>query len=111
MAVPSGFKKICRISELKENEGKRFIVDDVDIAVYKTGAEVFAVSNICSHQHAAILYDGFIEDGFVTCPAHGWQFSLRNGKMPEGRKGIDSYEVIIENGDVFVKVFKKELNW
>lgn len=111
MAVPSGFLKACRLTDLKENEGKRFILDDVDVAVYRIGDEVFAVSNLCSHQHAAIIYDGFVEDGYVACPAHGWQFNLRSGKMPEGRKGLDSYEVLIENGEVFIKVYKKELNW
>ncbi len=111
MPAPSGFIKACRLSDLKENEGKRIIIDDVDVALYRVGEEVFAVSNICSHQHAAIIYDGFIEEGFVTCPAHGWQFNLRTGNMPEGRKGIDSYEVFMENGDVYVKVHKKELNW
>jgi len=111
MSVPSGFIKACSLSDLKENEGKRVIVDDVDVALYRGGEEVFALSNICSHQHAAIIFDGFVEDGYVACPAHGWQFSLSTGKMPEGRKGIDSYEVLIENGEVFVKVYKKELNW
>jgi NAD(P)H-dependent nitrite reductase small subunit len=111
MPVPSGYKKACKFSDLKENEGKQFIIDDVDVALFKIGEEVFALNNLCAHQHAAILHDGFIEDGYVTCPAHGWQFSLRTGRMPEGRKGIDAYEVIIESGIVYVKVFKKELNW
>lgn len=111
MAVPDGFSKVCRVSDLKEEQGSRFIVDDVDVALFKIGDEIFALNNLCSHQHAAIIFDGFIEEGYVRCPAHGWQFSLKNGKMPEGRKGIDSYEVHIEKGEVFVKVFKKELNW
>ena len=111
MAAHSGFIKVCKLYELKEGIGSRFIVDDVDVAVFKIGDEIFAINNMCAHQHAAILHDGFIEDEFVTCPAHGWQFSLRTGKMPEGRTGVSVYEVFTENGDVYIKVFKKELNW
>lgn len=109
--IPKGFIKVCKLYELKENAGNRFIVDDVDVAIFKIGNELFAINNICSHQHAAILHDGFIEEEFVTCPAHGWQFSLRTGKMPEGRKGVNVFEVMVDKGEVYVKVFKKELNW
>lgn len=109
--IPDGFIKTCIVNELKEGEGKRFIIDEVDVAIFKIKDEIFAVHNLCAHQHAAILYDGFIEDEYITCPAHGWQFSLRTGRMPEGRKGIDVYEVFVDLGNVYVKVLKKELNW
>jgi NAD(P)H-dependent nitrite reductase small subunit len=109
--IPEGFIRTCRVTELKEGEGRRFIIDDVDVAIFKIKDEIFAAHNLCAHQHAAIIFDGFIEDEYITCPAHGWQFSLRTGRMPEGRKGIDVYEVLVDAGNVYVKVFKKELNW
>lgn len=111
MPAPSGFIKVCRVFELKENAGCRFIVDDVDVAIFKIGEQIYAINNLCPHQHASILHDGFIEEGYVTCPAHGWQFSLSTGKMPEGRRGVNTFETHVENGDVYVKVYKKELNW
>ena len=52
----------------------------VEIAVFKIDSKVFALSNICPHQHTALIYDGFVEDGCVVCPAHGWKFNLRTGK-------------------------------
>ena len=107
----SGFTKICMITELKENQGKRFIVDDVEVAVFKIGEEVFALSNICPHQHTALIYDGFVENEFVVCPAHGWMFNLKTGKQPTGSKGLDSYPVKIIDDEVYVLVTKKELNW
>jgi len=109
--VKGQFKKFCKISELPENQGKRFIIDDNEIAVFKIGKEVFAISNICPHQHTALLYDGFIEDGCVVCPAHGWMFELRTGKRPSGSRGVESYSIKIENDEVFISIKKKELNW
>jgi nitrite reductase/ring-hydroxylating ferredoxin subunit len=111
MIVENNFKKVCRLSDLKEKIGRRFFVDDVDVAVFKVGDEVFALSNMCLHQKAAIIYDGYIDEGFVICPAHGWQFELNTGKVPAGIKGLDKYEVKIVSDDVYVKVFKRELNW
>jgi 3-phenylpropionate/trans-cinnamate dioxygenase ferredoxin component len=106
-----GFHKVCRISELINNSGKRFIVDDIDIAVFKIEGKIYALSNVCPHQHSPLIYDGFIEDGCVVCPAHGWMFNLHTGKTPKGRRGLNSFEVRVEEGEVFVKVYKKVLNW
>ena len=111
MAGLEGFEKICKVEDLKEKQGERFLVDDVEVAVFKVDNEVYALSNICPHQHTALIYEGFIEDCKVECPLHGWEFDLRTGKMANDRKGLDSYEVKILNEDVYVKVFKKELNW
>lgn len=105
------FQKVCNVSDLENNCGKRFIVDDVDIAVFKLDNKVYALSNICPHQHSPLIYDGFIEDGFVVCPAHGWMFDLKTGKTPLGQKGLNYFEVRIDNNNVFVKVYKKILNW
>lgn len=57
------------------------------------------------------MYDGFIEDGCVVCPSHGWEFNLETGIIPGGLRGINSYEVKIEDDDVYVKVFMNEINW
>jgi 3-phenylpropionate/trans-cinnamate dioxygenase ferredoxin component len=105
------FTKICMISALKENEGKRFIINDTDVAVFKVDGEIYALSNICPHQHTALIYDGFIEDGCVVCPAHGWMFDLQTGLMPTKQKGLDSFPTKIVEDVIYVKVNKKELKW
>jgi 3-phenylpropionate/trans-cinnamate dioxygenase ferredoxin subunit len=106
-----GYYKVCSVNQLNENGGKRFIVDETEIAVFKFGKEVYALNNVCPHQHTALIYDGFIEDGYVVCPAHGWKFDLKTGKQPGGQRGLDCYPVKIVNDELFVKVYKKELKW
>lgn len=106
-----GFSKVCKLSSLKEKIGQRFFVDDVDVALFRVGDNVYALNNMCIHQKAGIIYDGYIEDGYVSCPAHGWQFNLETGKVKAGIKGLDKYEVKVIDDYVYVKVFKKELIW
>lgn len=106
-----GFTAVCSLDELKEKSGKRFIIDEVEIAVFKLDGKIFAVSNICPHQHTAMIFDGFIENGCVVCPAHGWTFDLRTGKTPAGSKGLDVYETKVIDDRVFVKAVKRELKW
>ncbi len=106
-----GFFKVCRESDLKEKAGRRFIVNDVDIALFKVEGNIYALNNMCIHQKAAIIYDGFIEENLITCPAHGWQFDLKTGKVPGGVKGLDVYEVKIIDGNVYAKVYPKKFEW
>ncbi|MCF8243471.1 MAG: Rieske (2Fe-2S) protein [Melioribacteraceae bacterium] len=106
-----GYKKVCKLIELKDRAGRRFIVDDVEVALFSVDGNIYAVSNICPHQHTALIYDGFIEKGKVSCPAHGWEFDLKTGKMSHGGKGLDTYDVKIIDGDVYVKVTQKEWSW
>ena len=109
--MEDGYTKVCRVSELRENQGKRFLINDVDIAVFKVNGEIFVLNNVCPHQHTSVIYDGFIEDGCVVCPAHGWMFNLKTGLQPTGAKGLDSYPVKIINDEVFAIVKAKELKW
>ena len=105
------FTKICSIHDLEEDIGKRFIIDETEIAVFKSKGEIFALNNICPHQQTALIYDGFIEEGCVVCPAHGWKFDLRTGNKISGSRGLDSYEVKIVDEKIYVKVIPKNINW
>jgi NAD(P)H-dependent nitrite reductase small subunit len=109
--MENNFIEICRTDELEENRGKRFILENTEVALFKVRDEIFAVSNICPHQHSKIIYDGIIEDEYVVCPAHGWMFNLKTGKQPTGAAGLQVYPVKILNGKVFIKLLKKELKW
>jgi len=107
MLEEDGFQYLCKLDELKENSGRRFIVNDIEVAVFKINSKVFAVSNVCPHQQTNLIYDGFIEKGFVVCPAHCWKFDLRTGKKDSGSHGLDSYLVQIKEDKVFIKVHPK----
>ncbi len=67
--MEESYTKVCKLSDLKERQGKRIIIDNpdgsgrvIEIAVFKIDGEVFAISNICPHQHTTVIYDGFIEE-------------------------------------------------
>lgn len=109
--MDEGYFKICKVSDLKENQGKRYLINDVDIAVFKVKDEIYVLSNICPHQHTAVIYDGFLEDGCIVCPAHGWMFNLKTGKQPTGAKGLDVYPAKIIDEEVYALVKPKEYKW
>ncbi len=104
-------KELCNITELIEGKGRRFIVDDVEIAVFKVDGKVYALSDVCPHQHSPIILDGFIEGDFVVCPVHGWKFYLKDGKKENGYNGLKSYPVKIQHKKVFVEVSESKFRW
>ncbi|HSL88461.1 MAG TPA: nitrite reductase (NAD(P)H) small subunit [Ignavibacteriaceae bacterium] len=109
--IDDSFTKLCKFSDLTDRQGKRFIIDDTEVALFKVDNEIYALSNICPHQHTALIYDGFIEDDCVVCPAHGWMFDLKTGKLRTGSSRLTTYPVIIQDDNIFVKVSKRDLNW
>ena len=107
----NGYSFLCSLSDLQERIGKRFILNEIEVAVFKINSEVFALSNICPHQQTRLIYDGFIEDEFVICPAHGWKFNLRTGKKDSGSNGLQVFPVEIIDDKVFVKVIPRQMQW
>ncbi|HUB96014.1 MAG TPA: Rieske 2Fe-2S domain-containing protein [Stellaceae bacterium] len=51
------------------------------IAVFRDGRRVGALTNLCAHQNGP-LGEGRIIDGCVTCPWHGFQYQLADGRSP-----------------------------
>lgn len=106
-----GFKQLCKVTELLNGRGKRFIVNDKEVAVFKMDHKLFALYNVCPHQHFNFIYDGIIEKGCVICPIHGWRFELETGKNPDGGKSLETYPVKEINENVFVKVSETKRPW
>lgn len=99
------FLRACLVDELEENKGLRFIVDDVtDIALFKVNGKIFAIDNVCPHNHTPKMHLGYIEEEHVLCPVHFFKFSLNTGKQ-NGDVGctLKTYEVKIEGDNVFVE--------
>ena len=72
------------------------------IAVFRDGARVFALSNVCRHQGGP-LGEGRIVDGCVVCPWHGFQYRPEDGRSPPPyAERVSTYRTRIANGAVFV---------
>ncbi len=97
--------KACSLSDLPEEGAVRVVLDGTPICLARSGGEVFAVSDLCSHADVS-LSEGDVEDGTVECWLHGSRFDLRTG-APTGLpavKPIATYSVTVEGDDVLVKL-------
>ncbi len=111
MTNKNQFVFVADLDELKEKVGKKVFVGEDEIALFKVNGKIHALGNVCPHQHASIIFQGFIEEECVVCPAHGWEFNLKTGKRKFGNKGLEVYEVHIEDKKIFVKKKRKMFTW
>ncbi len=99
------FLRVCSVDELEEKKGFLFVVDDVTgIVLFKVNGKIFAVDNVCPHNHTPKMHLGYVEDENVLCPIHFFKFSLQTGKQTEDVGcTLPTYEVKIEGKDVYVE--------
>jgi nitrite reductase/ring-hydroxylating ferredoxin subunit len=95
--------KVARIEELRDNRGFLTKVRGEEIAVFKIGREIFAIGNVCPHQHFSKLHDGEVKEFTVTCPMHGWTYDLRTGVSTNGSGKVKTYEVEVRRDEVFIR--------
>ena len=100
--------QLCKSGDIFPQKGKNFYFDeDVQIAVFRDNHQLFAVSNICPHQYSAVICNGFLEEKTVTCPLHGWIYSLESGKALGSNARLLTYHIFEDEGLVWLEQPKK----
>ena len=99
------FLRVARVDEIPDGGMKAFEVEHVPIVICCANGRYFAIADECSHDSAPIS-SGHIEDCEVVCPRHGARFGLEDGsvKAPPAVAPIETYELRIENGDIYVMI-------
>lgn len=84
--------------------GREVLVSGRVVAVFRTLDGFFAVDGMCAHQGGPIA-QGRLDDKCVTCPWHGWQYDIRDGRnLLTGKQMLDCFQVVVRDQQVFVEV-------
>lgn len=96
--------EVIAAEELAPGVPIEVFVQGEPVVVVRLDAGIFAVSGTCLHADGP-LGEGFVEDGMITCPWHGWSYDLRTGATPM-REGacLRTYAVQETAGVVRVRV-------
>ncbi len=77
-----GWIDICDAGDIREGFAKIKILPSGDrVAVFRQDGRLSAISNACAHQNGP-LGEGRVIDCLVTCPWHGFQYDVTNGRSP-----------------------------
>jgi len=102
--MDAAFVKVGKATAFPEGKGKRIKVGDVDVALWHVRGMFYAIDNVCAHQHFAMLHQGIVEDLTVSCPMHGWTYSLETGRATVGSGKVRTYAVKVVGEDVWVEL-------
>jgi nitrite reductase/ring-hydroxylating ferredoxin subunit len=100
------YRRVAGVSELADGRGKKLQIGDQEIALWRVNGRFYAISNVCAHQHIAALHLGTLNELKISCPMHGWTYSLETGKTDSGEGQVRVFGVIVEGDDVYVEVPK-----
>jgi 3-phenylpropionate/trans-cinnamate dioxygenase ferredoxin subunit len=105
--------------EFKDGTMKKVSVQGHEILLARIADRFYAADNRCTHM-AGDLSGGKLEGTIVTCPRHGSQFDLSDGKVIRWLKGaglfstlgkalksprpLQIYNVRVEGDDVLVEI-------
>ena len=104
---PSGsgallWRKVLEVDELEEGRVAPVTCDHTTLCMTRFKGEYGALDNRCPHQGGP-LGEGSIEDGWLRCPWHGWDFHPITGRSPGSfEDGVPSFPVEEREDGVFV---------
>ena len=98
--------KACSVNDIKEGKTKVVTVESKPVILVKSGGGIFALDGICSHDGGEFGADEKVIDDQIECPRHGARFDIKTGEATRipAVVGINSYDVKIENGDIYVAI-------
>lgn len=95
---------VGRVEDVPEGRGATVeLLNGTELALYNVGGEFFAIENFCPHKGAP-LADGHLAAHVVECDWHGWRFDLRTGQCLTNRSAVETFEVVIEDGWIKIRV-------
>jgi nitrite reductase/ring-hydroxylating ferredoxin subunit len=113
------FSDIGAVSDLKPGAMKEVTVKGQPVLLARIGDKFYAIEGRCAHM-GGILANGRLEGNVVTCPRHGSQFDVTDGrnirwtrytgiaqsliKLAKSPRGLKTYAVKVEGGKIMVKV-------
>lgn len=106
---------LCRTSDITPSKSRSFLIrnrsgTEFEIAVFSVDGKYYAISNRCKHEGGP-LSEGVLRKGVVTCPWHGWKYSIVDGKSPhKGGDSVDSYETSVNNGRLYVNTIPSRVD-
>jgi nitrite reductase (NADH) small subunit len=103
-----GYVFVAKLEDLSQGKGHVFRVEDKSLALFRIDDRCFAINNVCPHQGAS-LGKGKLKGYVVSCPWHHQQFDIRSGFGPDGGGYcVVNYEVLVDKGNVFVSLKKRD---
>jgi nitrite reductase (NADH) small subunit len=93
---------VAKISEVPSFGKKVVSVAGREILLVNVKGAVYAVENECPHQGSP-MNAAVVKDGYISCPRHGYRFSLADGSCAEHPEcALQTFPVQLNGEDILV---------
>jgi 3-phenylpropionate/trans-cinnamate dioxygenase ferredoxin subunit len=102
--VPS-FEPVAKVDDIPDGEMRQVVVKGDLVGLYRVGPDVYAISDVCTHEEAYLTEGDFDPDELeVECPLHGSCFNVATGdvRILPATRPVASYAVKIEGDEVLI---------
>jgi 3-phenylpropionate/trans-cinnamate dioxygenase ferredoxin subunit len=101
----SGFSRACALEEIPDGGVKGVDVAGLELALVRSGDDVYALRDECSHAQIA-LSEGDVEGLEIECWLHGSRFDVRTGEVLNlpATEPVPVYPCKVDGDDVVVDV-------
>jgi pyruvate oxidase len=104
MTDGSAWHKVAEPDDLDDGRVRAVTVDRRTVAICRVGDRYGALDNRCPHQGGP-LGEGSIENGWLRCPWHGYDFDPLTGRSPAGLDDAAvTFPVEVRDDGVYVEL-------
>jgi 3-phenylpropionate/trans-cinnamate dioxygenase ferredoxin component len=99
------FESVAFLDEIPDGGMKQVVVRGDLVGLYRVGGNVYAISDVCTHEEAYLTEGDFDADELeVECPLHGSCFNVQSGEVRilPATKPVATYQVKLEGDMVAV---------
>ena len=95
-------EKVAKVGEVP-NFGKKVVsLSGREILLVNVKGVIYAVENECPHQGSPMTA-AVVKDGTISCPRHGYRFSLTDGSCVEHPEFVlTTFKVKLEADDILL---------
>jgi len=97
--------KLCRADYVPVGEMKECQTDDTEVLIVNLNYQFFCLEARCTHAGAP-LSDGELKGKVLSCPWHGSQFDVTDGRVLQGpaEQSLKVYPAKILAGDIYIEI-------
>jgi biphenyl 2,3-dioxygenase ferredoxin subunit len=105
MSEAAQMLKLCDAADVPEGGAAKIEIDDLVLAVFNVGGEIFVTDDTCTHGPGS-LSEGDVCEYVVECNFHNGQFDIRTGEIvaPPCLIPLKTYAVTVKDGSVYIDV-------
>lgn len=96
--------RVAGVDEVPPGTGKEVMAGEQVVALFNVDGTFRALDGICPHAGGP-LGEGTLRGSIITCPWHGWQFDVTDGRNCLNAKLCHtSFPVRVDGADILIEV-------